>query len=63
MNRLLDESQKKEHHAGGEGPVSMSEERTQKTHGRENGEDGDLRIMQHFVRDFIERPDDIDPLW
>ncbi len=62
MNRLIDDLQKKEYHADGKGPVSMSKERTQKTRERNNGEDEDLRIMEHFVRAFIERPDDIEPL-
>ena len=62
MNRLLDDLHKKEHYTDGEGLASMTEERKQKVHGRKTGEDEELRIMQHFVRDFIERPDDAGPL-
>ena len=40
----------------------MIEERKQRAHRRKNGEDEDLRIMQHFVRDLIERWADRDPL-
>jgi len=62
MNQLLDDLQKKEHDTDGKGLVSMTEVRTQKVNGRRNGEHEDLRIMQHFITDFIERPDDIEPL-
>jgi hypothetical protein len=62
MHRLSDNLQKKADYADGEGPACMTEERKQRTHGRKNGEDEELRIMQHFVRDFIEGPDDAGPL-
>ena len=54
MNRLLDDLHKTEDYTDGEGLASTTEEGKQKVHGGKNGEDGDLRIMQHFVRDFIE---------
>ncbi len=63
MNRFLEDLQKKEHCTDGEGLTPMIEERKQRPHGRKNGEDEDLKMMQHFVRDFIERSDDIEPLW
>jgi hypothetical protein len=62
MNRLLDDLQKKEDCADGESTMARTGETTQKTYGRQNGVDGDLRIMQHFLRDFIEWPDDAGPL-
>jgi hypothetical protein len=62
MNRLSDDLQKKERSTDGKGLSSKNEERKQKVHGRKNGEDEDLRIMEHFVKDFIERSDDVEPL-
>ncbi len=56
MNRLSDALQKEEDYAGGEAPASVTEERKQQTHGRRNGEDEDLRIMQHFVQGHVPGP-------
>ena len=41
---------------GGQGPVGAEMKRKAGT--GENGDEGDLRIMDHFVRDLIEGPDE-----
>ena len=57
MSGLLDDLQEMEPAAGRSSAVTMREMKGKVDTGR-NGADGDLRIMDHFVRGLIEHPDE-----
>ena len=57
MSELLDDLQEMEPTAGQSPTVTMVEIRRKADAGR-NGADGDLRIMDHFVRGLIEHLDE-----
>ena len=57
MNGLLDDLQERELAAGRSRAASTGEMKGKADTGR-NGADGDLRIMDHFVRGLIEHPDE-----
>jgi len=57
MSGLLDDLQEMEPAAGQSPAVTMVEMKRKADRGK-NGADGDLRIMDHFVRGLIERPDE-----
>ena len=57
MNGLLDDLQEMDLAAGRSPAATMGEMKGKADTGR-NGADGDLRIMDHFVRGIIEHPDE-----
>ena len=68
MYPVFDEFQKRKQYGPNERRLSPSRptlegrEEGQEGHATKNEEEEDLRIMQHFVRDLIERSEDVDPL-
>ncbi len=57
MGGIRDDLQETELPAG-QGPAATAAAMKRKADAGNNGDDGDLSIMDHFVRGLIERPDE-----